>query len=164
MGGWLGIRLGHAHAARVGHIIALNPAGVEPSEEQLAALRELYSIRSYKKYLSLMKLMWHRVPLLFFPFSVMGFYQYARRPEFSGVIDTVRPEHFVDRLLPELKVPLSIIWGTSDRLFGGQNVGRIMAAMNDAIHYYPVAGAGHMPQMEKPREVYRILDSIMDRG
>jgi hypothetical protein len=84
MGGWLGIRLGHAHATRVGHVIALNPAGVEPSELERAALRELYTIRDYWSYVSLMRLMWHRIPLLFYPVSVMGYYQHARRPSFPA--------------------------------------------------------------------------------
>ena len=59
-------------------------------------------------------------------------------------------------LLPRVKVPTLIVWGENDRIVPVSAGERISSAMPDA-RLEVIAGAGHMPHIEKPDEVIPLL-------
>ena len=59
-------------------------------------------------------------------------------------------------LLPRVNVPTLIVWGENDRIVPVSAGERISSAMPDA-RLEVIAGAGHMPHIEKPDEVIPLL-------
>lgn len=161
LGGWLGIRLAHHHPKAIEHVIAINPGGLLPHPENREIIRDLYNIRDYSDFIRLMKKMWHKLPAHFYPFSLLGFYQYTTEPEFGKLLDTLTEEHFLDRILPKMNTPIDIIWGTSDKLFAGIDIGKIIATLAKNGRYFPIPKAGHMPHLERPVLFFETLDLIL---
>jgi 2-hydroxy-6-oxo-octa-2,4-dienoate hydrolase len=157
MGGWLALRLASQHPERVGHVVALNPAGLHLADEELARIRKLYDVNSYGDYIRFMRHLWHRIPLAFYPFAALGFYQFTREPVFRTLLDTFKPEHGLDEPLTRLEMPLTVVWGRSDTLFP-EEMGRRIASLAPKGRFHPVDKAGHMPQVEAAREVFRVID------
>lgn len=160
LGGWFSMRLAARYSQLVKSVIAVNPAGVITSWDELDKTREMYNIRTYSEFLALMKLMWHRIPKYFYAFSLLGFYQYAKRKEFKEIFWNLDESHFVDHLLPDIKAPLHVIWGQSDRLFG-HDLGKMILEKHPDTHYYPIPNCGHMPQLEKPFTFIKMLRHIL---
>ena len=63
-------------------------------------------------------------------------------------------------LLPRVNVPTLIVWGENDRIVPVSAGERISSAMPDA-RLEVIAGAGHMPHIEKPDEVIPLLTQHM---
>jgi pimeloyl-ACP methyl ester carboxylesterase len=62
--------------------------------------------------------------------------------------------------LANITVPSLVIWGDSDRIFT-PGYGRAMAAAIPAARYELVPKAGHLPHLEQPDFVFRLLDSFL---
>lgn len=163
MGGWLGLRAASRHPERIGHLIAINPAGIFTDDEDMARVREIYKIGSYVDYVRMMRHLWNRVPLYIYPFSLTGFYQFMRQPDPGVLLDSISREHFVNEELAKMKVPVSVIWGMKDKLIQ-EIVGRTIAQNAPGARFYPIEKAGHMPQLERPAELYATIDQITESG
>lgn len=163
MGGWVALRVASRQADRVGHVIALNPGGAFTNEKDALHAYALFQVESYADYIRLMSHLWHKVPVAFYPASVLGLYQFTRRPEFTVLPSAVERSHFLNEVLPSLRVPVSVVWGTGDRLFP-ESMGRLIAELAPNGTYHPIERAGHMPQLERPRELARILNQIFTRA
>ncbi|HEX9476919.1 MAG TPA: alpha/beta fold hydrolase [Candidatus Dormibacteraeota bacterium] len=62
----------------------------------------------------------------------------------------------VSARLPEIKVPLQLIWGADDPLFPLVHATRAHALVGDS-RLAVIEGAGHTPQAERPEEFNRVL-------
>src|SRR5216684_373513 len=62
----------------------------------------------------------------------------------------------VSARLPEIKVPLQLIWGADDPLFPLVHATRAHALVDDS-RLAVIEGAGHTPQAERPEEFNRVL-------
>ena len=63
-------------------------------------------------------------------------------------------------LLPRVNVPTLVVWGESDRIVPLSAGERIASAMPNA-RLEVIAGAGHLPHIEKPDEVVPLLQQHM---
>jgi len=160
MGGWLGMRLAARKRIKIGHLIGVNPAGIFTTEEEYLRIQSLFGVKNYTEFLKLMRHIWHKIPFYFYPFSLLGFYQHVKKPEFPKLLSSITPKHFVNHLLPKFRIPVSIIWGTEDKLFG-EHMAKLLIELTPNATYYPVPRCGHMPQLEKSREFFKILDGIL---
>ena len=59
-------------------------------------------------------------------------------------------------LLPRVEVPTLVIWGENDRIIPASAGERIAEAMPNT-RLEVIAGAGHLPHIEKPDEVIPLL-------
>ena len=64
-------------------------------------------------------------------------------------------------LLPRVNVPTLVVWGESDRIVPLSAGERISSAIPDA-RLEVIAGAGHLPHIEKPEEVIPLLKKHME--
>lgn len=67
----------------------------------------------------------------------------------------------VSARLPEIKVPLQLIWGADDPLFPLVHATRAHGLVGDS-RLAVIEGAGHTPQAERPEEFNRVLLSFLD--
>jgi pimeloyl-ACP methyl ester carboxylesterase len=56
-------------------------------------------------------------------------------------------------------VPVSIIWGTGDRLVPRYLVAKLRKWLGNPL-FIPIEGAGHMPQVERPREFVEAMKRV----
>jgi pimeloyl-ACP methyl ester carboxylesterase len=61
--------------------------------------------------------------------------------------------------LPQVKVPVLVLWGDSDRIVTPQYGQALAAAFPDA-RFKVIAEAGHLPQLEQPAATFAALDSF----
>ena len=149
LGGWIATRFALLHPERVEHLYLLNSAGlrregmnspyVERREEALSTFKHLWGFS---------------LPLPGFLLDSM--IQNSQRPAYAGFIRGYDPAEELDSLLTEVKVPTTIIWGEKDRLLP-------LACAYDFERGIPGAElvllprTGHMPQMQAPLEVARVI-------
>lgn len=62
--------------------------------------------------------------------------------------------------LPALRMPLLVITGALDLKFTA--IGRQMAALVNDARFEAIAGAGHAPHLERPREFNRLVTDFLD--
>ena len=70
-------------------------------------------------------------------------------------------EYDLTKRLPNIKVPVHLIWGADDPLFPVSHATRAHAAIPDC-RLTVIEGAGHTPQAERPEEFNRALLSFLD--
>lgn len=92
-----------------------------------------------------------------------GFFDRIRRNEEKqarNVFDT-----FMNQARPQKqpKVPSTLLWGTGDRLVTMRQAGSIRKWLG-ASAFVAIAGAGHMPQVERPREFLEALKRLKGEG
>ncbi len=68
--------------------------------------------------------------------------------------------HLMDRRLAEVKAPVSLIWGESDRLLTLAYAERLRAGLPHAT-LTTIPRCGHMPHKEKPEEFVRELRKVL---
>jgi len=56
-------------------------------------------------------------------------------------------------------VPVSVVWGSADRIIPPAQAGSVAGAVR-----YLVEGAGHMPHMERPGEVQAAIEETIARA
>lgn len=64
--------------------------------------------------------------------------------------------------LGEMRVPVLVLWGESDRVVTA-SYGRAFAAAIPGATFELVAEAGHLPQLEQPTETFQRIDSFLAR-
>lgn len=160
MGGWQAVKLANRYRDRVHHLILVNPAGLFKSEQDAVSARDLYDIQNFDDFKRLMNLFWHKVPAYFYPYSLMGFYQFMKSGVLSRIVYSVEEHHLLNEDLAKITQDVSLIWGESDKLFPVELVQEFQRDVKKLV-YYPVADAGHMPQLEKPTQFFKIINTIL---
>lgn len=61
------------------------------------------------------------------------------------------------------KVPTTLIWGTGDRLLSRNQTRRVQTWFRDPA-VISLNGAGHMPQVEQPREFVEAMKAVREKG
>ena len=70
-----------------------------------------------------------------------------------------------ERQLKGLAMPTMLIWGKSEKLLPYESIDYFRAHLPPHAEVHEVAGYGHMPQMERPRDVVkRIVKFAQTRG
>jgi pimeloyl-ACP methyl ester carboxylesterase len=64
-------------------------------------------------------------------------------------------------LLPRLHMPILIIWGDQDRIASPSLVAPIAATFGGPVEHVILHGVGHLPPLEVPAEVARLIDAFV---
>jgi pimeloyl-ACP methyl ester carboxylesterase len=65
--------------------------------------------------------------------------------------------------LPQVKVPVLVLWGDSDRIVTPE-YGRAFAEAFPDARFRVIAEAGHLPQLEQPAATFAALDAFLGSG
>lgn len=71
----------------------------------------------------------------------------------EAILDGERQKGFDLALLAELPHPVRVVWGDQDRVLPTRQARKLPGVV--AVHVFP--GVGHMPHVEAPREVTRLI-------
>ena len=157
LGGWLAARYAARHPESVEHLILIDNAGIryEGFERQADA----FTIRSVDDVRHLLELLWYRYPWYFRPFT-SSIYHSLLTKQISGFIQSVQEEDFLNRSIPFLTMPLDSIWGMDDGVVSKKSVD-IMKKLAPHLREHFIPRCGHVPQLERPRELTLLLAHIL---
>lgn len=153
MGGWITMRYTLAHRDRVHHLILINTAGIY--YQGVAQLREAFTIRSARDTKALLDLIWVRYPWYFRPFTPFIFEDLVKR-KVPEIVQSVQEQDFMNAELARFTMPVSVIWGTGDKLIGSAAL-QILSEKLPARRVYTIPESGHVPQLQAPAKLLEIL-------
>ena len=110
LGGWIATRYAAEHPERVKRLYLLNSAGLMRD-----GMFSPYTPdrRSAKKYIE--RIMDYRGPVP--KFLLDAIVKVSQEPAYAEFIENYDRAEEVDEILPKIRVPTTIIWGTNDRIF-----------------------------------------------
>lgn len=73
----------------------------------------------------------------------------------------LKAEDFLDTKAAEIRVPVDLIWGEEDGVLP-LDYGRRLASLLPNARFHPLPRCGHMPQVHCPRELARLLLSLLE--
>jgi len=149
LGGWIGIRVALDHPERVERLYLLDSAGLrrEPMDIPFSADRTSAQ-RVFEQ-------MWgFSLPLPGFAWDAMV--RNAQTPAYAGFLQNYDPQEELDEVLGQLQIPTTIIWGERDRLLPIVCAYDFHAGIADS-ELVLLPRAGHLPQLQAPLQVARII-------
>lgn len=157
LGGWIATHYALRNLDRVRGLILVNPAGIRT--DNVEELRNMFSARSVEDVRRLMNRLWHRYPWYFKPFlpSIKNELIERRVPEF---VQSIREEDFLNEELQNLTMAVHLIWGAEDRLLSERTV-RVFGQSVQRLETEYIRQCGHVPQLERPKELKSILQKIL---
>lgn len=158
MGGWISVRAAHEAPERVEQLVLVNTAGV--LYEGIEQMRHDLAPRTKEEVDALWRRLWHRVPFYYRPFWRASAAHLATAPV-QGFMDSIQEGDFINGDLGRLAMPVSVIWGRSDRLIPPATVDALVDGLGSTRVFW-LARCGHIPPAEQPREFTRILRSVVE--
>ncbi len=157
LGGWIAVRLALARPELVSRLVLVDAGGYR--EQDWARIEELVTVTEPADVEPLYGALFQRVPLAL-RVGRRAFFRAYSSPAVQGVNARIRePDAYGDRELATIAQPAALIWGEHDGLFRLAAAERMAAAMPRA-RLYPLAGAGHAVQWERPRELAAAIDDF----
>ncbi|MGO9832013.1 MAG: alpha/beta fold hydrolase [Myxococcaceae bacterium] len=165
LGGALALTLAVQHPEDVCALGLLAPAGARLPPERFAELMGRLEVHTARDGLAFTRRLFHRAPvmaLLFAPQMAKVHNTPAVRAIRAGatVEDHLSPEE-----LARVEVPTLLLWGGSEKLLPPEMLAYYRQHLPPSARIEVVKAVGHVPQMERPREmVRRLADFAEDAG
>lgn len=177
MGGGIALGIAGRHPERVGRIVLINPYGFPspPVAVEVARSRILGMLLPYL----LNKPVLRRCARALFSRSlhdprlvtdaliervITPFATVRRRRDLFRFLQGISTETMreIDALLPRIQHPVLILWGENDRWLTIDHAHRLSQRLpNSRLTLLP--DCGHLPQLDKPKEVAEAIADFMDR-
>ena len=78
----------------------------------------------------------------------------------QAALREVKPEDSVpEEMLSGLKVPVMLVWGKSEKLLPYEGIEYFRKHLPASAEIHEVEGFGHVPQMEKPKQLLELLSA-----
>lgn len=163
LGGAMCITLAHQRPDLVRALALIAPAGAQVAEERLKALIQSFDVRTNAEARALTRRLFHKAPVsaLLLAADMRKVYgAEAVRAVLSEVkaTDALEPE-----VLRALRMPTLLLWGESEKLLPYESIDFFREHLPAHAEVHVVPRFGHVPQVERPREVVRQLVAFADR-
>lgn len=160
LGGWVAAEFALRHQSDLSRLILINPAGLHHSGVEETG--KLFAIGNLRDLYSLLNRLWWKYPWYFKPFgpAILADLRKRRVAEF---IKTVTNEDFLNDRLQGLRIPVDLVWGTSDGVISAEALEILKRALPH-LRVMLIEKCGHVPQLERPQSVKAILDRILGEG
>jgi pimeloyl-ACP methyl ester carboxylesterase len=157
LGGWIAAKYATRNAQRIEKLVLINPAGV--FYEKVEELKSIFTVRSTAEVHRLVRTMWYRYPWYVRPLlpAIKNEFVQRKVPEH---IQSIRREDFLGEELRQLTMPVQIVWGIEDRLLDRNSVALFQERVQQ-LEVIEIDACGHVPQLECPRELKKILQRIL---
>jgi len=157
LGGWIAARYAVKHPDSVSHLILINNAGIryDGFEQQADA----FTIKSVDDVRRLVQKMWFHYPWYFKPFT-SSIYRTLSKKEVGGFVRSIKEEDLLNQSLASLAMPLDVIWGAEDGLISKKSI-ELMKQLVPTLKEHLITRCGHVPQLERPRELSSLLKNIL---
>lgn len=157
LGGALSVILAAVHPEDVAALALVAPAGGEMTAKALAELMQALDVRTNADALRLTRRLFHRAPLLAILFA-----SELRKMHATPAVVAMRQHaqarsHIPPDLLKTLRAPTLLLWGESEKLLPREQLDWYRAHLPRGARIEVVKGFGHVPQVERPRELVERL-------
>lgn len=148
-GGWIATRFAVEHPERVEKLFLLNSAGLRRED-----MHSPYSVDRVSAQRTLEHMLGYSLPIPRFVLDAVV--RNSQTPAYAGFIRGYDPREELDAVLADVRVPTTIIWGEDDRLLPLTCAHDLHSGIdNSKLVLLP--HVGHMPQIQTPQKVARII-------
>jgi pimeloyl-ACP methyl ester carboxylesterase len=164
LGGALVLTLAAQHPDDVCAVGLLAPAGARIPSQRFSELMGRLEVHTLRQSVTFTRRLFHRTPLaalLFAPQMVKVHNTPAVR--FIRAQATVE-NHLSPETLARVKVPTLLLWGESEKLLPLEMLAYFRRHLPPTARIEVVEGVGHVPQMERPRDVVRRLTQFAEEA
>ena len=153
LGGALALMLGGEHPEDVAALGLVAPAGARLSTRAYAELMQTLDVRTNADALRLTRALFHRPPRLA-RLLAPGLRRMHATQAVRAIRGGARPDdHVPAEVIARLRAPLLVLWGGSEKLLPPEMLAWYRANLPRSAQIEVVEGFGHVPQMERPREL-----------
>jgi len=164
LGGALSVLLAATHPEEVAALGLVAPAGGEMTRESLLELMRTLDVRTTGDAVRLTRRLFHRAPLVAILFAPE-----LRKMHATPAVRALRSfaqdrHHIPPELIARLRAPTLLLWGASEKLLPREQLDWYRAHLPPGAHVQVVPGFGHVPQMERPRELVQRLRGFAEES
>jgi pimeloyl-ACP methyl ester carboxylesterase len=153
LGGALALMLAGEHPEDVAALGLVAPAGARLSPRGYSELMAVLDLRSNADAVRLTRTLFHRPPRLA-PLLARGMRRMHAAPAVRAIRNGTRPnDHVPVEILARLRAPVLVLWGGSEKLLPPEMLAWYRANLPRSAQIDVVEGFGHVPQVERPREL-----------
>lgn len=164
LGGAMAIALAHETPERLRALGLVAPAGARVSAERQAGTLEALNVGTSGQARALTRRLFHRPPLAMLLLSGELKTMYGS-PAVKRVFAETKPTDFIaPEVLASLSMPTLLVWGASEKVLPFEGIDYFREHLPRHAEVHVVRGFGHIPQMERPRELVEILTRFADRS
>lgn len=157
LGGALVLTLTAQHPEDVCAVGLLAPAGARLPPERFSELMDKLEVKTLKQGVAFTRRLFHRTPLTAFLFAPqMVKVHNTPAVRFIRARATV-DDHLSPETLGRVEVPTLLLWGGSEKLLPSDMLAYFRRYLPPSARIEVVEGVGHVPQMERPRDMVRRL-------
>lgn len=165
LGGYLAIRFALARPALVRSLILCSPGGAPLDDEQIAALRRTFRLRTHAQAIDFVDRVFARRP----PLAHLLAWTVRRRLAKPALRRLLEVDIFKELLQPAdlaaLEAPVMVIWGRGDRILPEASLEFFRDHLPRAPVIHRPEALGHTPFLERPAWLTRqILDFMRAAG
>jgi pimeloyl-ACP methyl ester carboxylesterase len=125
-------------------------------------VRRAFAMRSYAEARAFIGLVFHRPPRLA-PLLAWLLRSRAASPEIAAILRTLDTEHAREDELARLNIPVTLVWGRSERIFAPAALAYFRAHMPQHVEIVEPAGFGHCPHLDDPARLAQLIAAFAGR-
>jgi pimeloyl-ACP methyl ester carboxylesterase len=164
LGGAMAVTLAQHRPEAVRALGLVAPAGARVAEARLLELHRVLSLKGAADARALTRRLFHRTPLTTLLLAD-DLYRMYDTPSVRAVLGEFTPH---DCLEPDalrcIRAPTVLVWGKSEKLLPYEGVNYFREHLPPHAEVHLVEGFGHIPQMERPAQLVRLLTGFADRA
>ena len=157
LGGALSVILASVHPEDVAALALVSPAGGQMTPESMAELMRTLDVRTTADAIRLTRRLFHRAPLVAILFAPELKKMHATPAVRALRTHAQQRQHIPPDLLAGLRAPTLLLWGASEKLLPREQLDWYRTHLPPGARIEVVRGFGHLPQMERPRELVQRL-------
>ncbi len=157
LGGALSVILAATHPEDVVALGLVAPAGGEMTRESLVELMRILDVRTTRDAVRLTRRLFHHAPLVAILFAPELKKMHATAAVRALRGHALQRHHIPPEILTGLRAPTLLLWGASEKLLPREQLDWYRAHLPSGAQIEVVKGFGHVPQMERPRELVQRL-------
>jgi pimeloyl-ACP methyl ester carboxylesterase len=163
LGGALSVLLAAMHPEDVVALGLVAPAGGEMTRASMLELMQALDVRTTGDAVRLTRRLFHRAPLVAILFAPE-----LRKTHGTPAVRALRSHaqqrhHIPADLVEGLRAPTLLLWGASEKLLPREQLDWYRLHLPPGARIEVVPGFGHVPQMERPRELVQLLHAFADQ-
>lgn len=165
LGGYASIHYALQRPERVRALVLCSPAGAHIDDATFDALVTLFKMKKHEDALRFLDLLFHARPPLRHLLAWMVRRKVSQREirDLITAIEQNRALMLKPEQLAELKMPLLLLWGRSERILSGDQLEFFRRHLPPHVTIEEPEGFGHTPFLERPHAVSRILLRFLEQ-
>ncbi len=164
LGGAMAMFAAHHAPDRLRALGLVSPAGARISAERMKDLLSSFQVSTNAEARALTRKLFHSAPLPLLLFSSQLKGMYASAAVKSAMAEVKPGDVITEAMLGALSMPTLLVWGQSEKVLPYESLDYFRAWLPKGAEVREVEGFGHIPQMERPKELVALLCDFAGRS